>query len=120
MKKALGYHYLIEVHGADPEILKDLNQIELILNDAVVTSGATEVGRLFHEFHPWGISGVILIGESHFTIHTWPEHRYAAIDFFTCNPNLRIQAAYQQITKDLKATGSTMTEIERGINDESA
>ena len=114
-KKALGFHFLIELFDCDKITLKDVKSIESAMNNAIHISGATEVGRIFHEFSPHGISGVILISESHFSIHTWPEYAYAAVDLFTCNKKLNIEAAYQQLTTDLKAKRASIKKIDRGI-----
>jgi len=53
---------------------------------AAKESGATILGESFHQFSPQGVSGVIIIAESHLTVHTWPEHGYAGADIFTCAP----------------------------------
>lgn len=113
---ALGYHYLIELYQCDVEVLKNLKKIEIILNDAINIAGATKVNEIFHQFSPQGVSGVIVIKESHFSIHTWPEYGYAAVDFFTCNPKLKIQDAYQQIVREFNAKQASIVEIKRGVN----
>jgi S-adenosylmethionine decarboxylase len=113
---ALGYHYLIELYQCDVEVLKDLKGIQKILNAAIKTAGATKVNEIFHQFSPQGVSGVIVIAESHFSIHTWPEYGYAAVDFFTCNPKLKVQDAYQQIVGDFHAKKASIMEIKRGVD----
>lgn len=50
--------------------------------------GGTIVRSVFHQFSPWGVTGVVVITESHVTVHTWPEHGYAAVDVFSCSPRL--------------------------------
>ena len=113
--KALGFHYLIELHGCDPSLLQDSNYVEDALKKAIKISGATKIGEIFHRFSPQGISGVILISESHFSIHTWPEHRYAALDLFSCDESLEITQAYQYLVKKFNAQKSNIMEIKRGI-----
>ena len=54
------------------------------MTEAAKTAGATVVKTVFHHFSPHGISGVVVIAESHLAVHTWPEHGYASIDIFTC------------------------------------
>lgn len=58
--------------------------MKTILEATAITMGATIVTSTFHHFSPLGVSGVVIIMESHLTIHTWPEHHYAAVDIFTC------------------------------------
>ena len=113
--KSLGFHYLIELYNCDPHFLKDAKFLENLLRKAVKESGATEIGRVFHEFSPHGVSGVILISESHFSIHAWPENGYAAVDLFTCNESVDVQKAIGILKKNLGAKSSSIVEIKRGF-----
>ncbi len=114
---ALGFHYLIELTQCDPAFLQDADYVEKILKEAIVLSGATKVGEVFHRFSPHGVSGVILISESHFSIHTWPEYRYAAVDLFSCNEFLKIQDTYHFLVEKFQAQKSNIVEIKRGIKE---
>ena len=82
--KALGIHLLAELCDCDAVILDSVKDIETILVDAANESGATVLNHMFHKFFPQGVSGVVVIAESHIAIHTWPELNYAAVDVFTC------------------------------------
>ena len=82
--KALGRHILAEFFDCDNDILDDTEKIELIMKRAAIECGATIISSTFHEFNPHGVSGVVVIAESHLAIHTWPEYGYAAVDVFTC------------------------------------
>ncbi len=113
---ALGFHYLIELYECDRNLLTNSNFLEKLMRNSVKESGATEIGHVFHEFSPHGVSGVVLISESHFSVHTWPEHNYAAVDLFTCNPEVNIQYVYQKLKKELMAKKSSIVEIKRGID----
>ena len=86
--EALCEHTLIEFHGCDVELLKRVRGVRAALVAAVRVGHGTMVKAVFHEFNPWGVSGVVVITESHVTIHTWPEHGYAAVDIFSCSPRL--------------------------------
>ncbi len=79
-----GRHLLVEFHGCDRKILNDEKRISALLHRAVLAAKATPVGEVFHRFSPQGVSGVVVIEESHLSIHTWPEDGYAAVDFYTC------------------------------------
>lgn len=114
--KALGYHYLIELYECQSDTLKNADLIEDILRQAVKKSHSHEIGRIFHRFSPHGMSGVILISESHFSIHTWPEYNYAAVDFFTCTNENKISEAYSFLVKQLNSKRHSITEIKRGID----
>ena len=82
--RALGRHVLAEFYGCSPEILNDIVKIEKLMVDAALEAGAEVKEVIFHQFSPQGVSGVVVISESHLAIHTWPEFGYAAIDVFTC------------------------------------
>lgn len=84
MTNILGVHYLLELKDCDPHILDDLPEVKRIFLEAARRSQATIIDMTFRKFSPQGISGVVIISESHFAIHTWPEYRYAAVDIFTC------------------------------------
>ena len=87
--KTLGHHSLIELSGCDPERLKRVRGVREAMLEAARRANGTIVKAVFHAFSPWGVSGVVVIAESHLTIHTWPEHGYAAVDVFSCSPTLR-------------------------------
>ncbi|HEY5892614.1 MAG TPA: adenosylmethionine decarboxylase [Chthoniobacterales bacterium] len=84
----LGQHSLLDLHGCDPALLADQETVRLALLDAVRKSGGTIVTDFFHQFSPHGVSGVVVIAESHLAIHTWPERGFAAVDLFTCSATL--------------------------------
>ncbi|HLU86306.1 MAG TPA: polyamine aminopropyltransferase [Taishania sp.] len=81
---ALGNHILVEFMNCDPHVMNDVATIERDMVEAARKAGATVINSTFHHFSPWGVSGVVVIQESHLAIHTWPEYGYAAVDLFTC------------------------------------
>jgi len=80
----VGHHLLLEFSGCEAGMLNDVDRLERCLVDSCRAAGATVVKSAFHAFSPIGASGVVVIAESHVTVHTWPEHGYAALDIFTC------------------------------------
>lgn len=112
---ALGRHILAEIYGCDSEILNDRELIEKVMVDAALSSGAEIREVAFHKFSPMGVSGVVVISESHLTIHTWPELGYAAVDVFTCGDKINPWDACNYLTERLKASHITATEVKRGI-----
>ncbi len=115
MKKTLGTHILMEMFGCDPEMLKDKEKIENVMNESAVRSNAKIVKSFFHQFKPYGVSGVVVIEESHYTIHTWPEHSYAAIDFFYCSDEVIIEKAIEVLKNALRPSSFNLVEIKRGV-----
>lgn len=113
----LGRHILIELYNCDKEILNDNQLIEKHMNEAAKISKATIVKSCFHVFNPCGVSGAVIIQESHLTIHTWPEYGYAAVDLFTCGEQVDPWIAFDYLRQKLKATKSETTEVPRGVVD---
>ncbi len=79
-----GTHLLVEIQGAEPSALDDAERIEKLLIEAAIRAGARVVQAAFHRFQPEGVTGFLLLEESHLSIHTWPAQGYAAVDFYTC------------------------------------
>jgi S-adenosylmethionine decarboxylase len=96
---ALGRQLTIEYYDCKSTALLEKNRVENVLLMAAKDSGATIISSSFHEFKPQGISGVVIIAESHFTIHAWPEHDYAAVDIFTCGDNIDLEIAIDSMKK---------------------
>jgi S-adenosylmethionine decarboxylase len=116
---ALGRHLLLELKICNEEVLDDLNFLKECLNEAAIQCGATVVGESFYHFSPYGVSGVVNIAESHIAIHTWPEHRYAAVDVFTCGNNVDPEKAAKLIIERLEAQSHSLIELRRGIIEDS-
>lgn len=116
---ALGRHLLLELKICNEEVLDDLGFLKDCLNEAAIQSGATVVGESFYHFSPYGVSGVVNIAESHISIHTWPEHGYAAVDVFTCGDDVDPEKAARLITEMLGAKNHSLIELRRGIMEDS-
>lgn len=115
MTKALGKHVLIEFYGCSPETLTKTDYVEKAMVKAAKVSNARIVESLFHQFLPFGVSGVVVIEESHYTIHTWPEHGYAAIDLFTCSEDVMIEKAIQYLEDSFLPSRIERFEMDRGL-----
>jgi len=111
---SLGRHFLIEYHGCNPDTLDNVDLVRDIMVFAANESGATILNIYLHKFSPQGVSGVIVIAESHIAIHTWPEHGYAAVDIFTCGSNVDPWVAYKIMKDKLGSSESSTKEITRG------
>ena len=115
MAKALGRHVLAEIYDCSAEILNDVKAVEQIMVRAALAAGADIREVVFHMFSPQGVSGVVVISESHLAIHTWPEHRYAAVDVFTCGDTVDPWVSCNFIKREFSAQRMEAKEIERGI-----
>jgi S-adenosylmethionine decarboxylase len=112
---ALGRHILVELHDCDREALNNLGLIREVMLKAAIDCGAVILGESFHRFSPQGVSGVVVIAESHISIHTWPEYGYAAADVFTCGTSVNPEIAAQVLIEKLGSKNHTVTEIKRGV-----
>ena len=113
--KSLGKHILAEYKSCDVLILNDIQKIENLLLKAAVKAGAFVVGSSFHRFEPQGVSGVVIISESHLAIHTWPELGYAAVDIFTCGDDVTPKEAFEFLELSLKSKEASFKTIMRGV-----
>jgi len=112
---ALGRHLLLELKDCNREVLNDLDFLKDCLRDTAEKIGATVVNECYYQFTPHGISGVVIIAESHLCIHTWPEHNYAAVDIFTCGDSIKPEHAVKSLVERLGARDSSFIELRRGI-----
>jgi S-adenosylmethionine decarboxylase proenzyme len=113
--KALGRHLLCEYYDCDVAVLADADLVHGLMRDAAVRSGATIVAEVFHPFTPHGVSGVIVIAESHLAIHTWPEHGYAAVDLFTCGDTVDPWVAFEVLRSGFGAGSHSVLDLRRGM-----
>ena len=114
---ALGRHVLAELFGCTFGDLNDVKSVQEAMVSAALEAGAEVREVAFHKFSPQGVSGVVVISESHLAIHTWPELGYAAVDVFTCGDKVDPWEALEHIIKTLEAANYTASEMRRGIFD---
>ncbi len=113
--KALGKHILLELFQCDPKALNDMHGLEEVFVTAARKSNATVLKTAFHKFNPHGVSGVVIISESHLTVHTWPEHGYAAVDVFSCGDEMDVDKAVEFLAEKLLSKHVSSFEVRRGI-----
>lgn len=115
--KSLGTHLILELQGCPAHILDDPQTVRQVMIAAVEVSGATMIKPFFHQFAPQGVSGVVIISESHFSIHTWPEYGYAAVDVFTCGDEIDMEAAVEYLRQGFMADQIQKMVMSRGALD---
>jgi S-adenosylmethionine decarboxylase len=106
---------LLELWGCDERILDNPTTVSSLLRKAAKASRAQPVCSVCRHFDPEGVSGFMMVQESHFSIHTWPERGYAAVDAFTCGWRCDPMQAVDVFRRGLKAQSSEVREIERGV-----
>jgi len=115
---SLGSHLLVELFDCDQDSLKFEDRVGHAMREAAVQSKATVVAESFHEFQPFGVSGAVIIQESHYTIHTWPEHGYAAVDLFYCGGTVHVHKAIDSLQERFKPGRMKFLVVRRGIQSE--
>lgn len=110
---ALGRHYLIELWDADNLDRPDIGREAL--EETVRATGGTLLDTRVVPFPTGGYSCVCIIAESHVTIHTWPEHRYAGVDMFTCGSTMDFEAGLEILKKYFVPKSMQVIEVKRGI-----
>ena len=113
--EALGKHLLLELIDCDAALLNDVEYLRKVISDTARQIGATVIKDSFYQFTPQGVSGVLIIAESHISIHTWPEYGFAAVDVFTCGDVIDPKNAVKPFVEKLKATSSSYVEMKRGL-----
>lgn len=111
---ALGRHIIAELYNCDLEKINDVSFVEKGMLEAAEIAGATVINSTFHHFSPFGVSGVIVIQESHFSIHCWPEFGFASVDIYTCGDTVDPWKAYEYLKSKFCASHGSTMELNRG------
>jgi len=111
--KALGWHWLVDLYRCS-QLPTDPAVLEAILVLAAESAGATVIQSCFHEFSPYGLSGVVVIAESHLAAHTWPEHSAMCLDLFSCSDKIRAEIAIELIAEKIGAGSIEKRKVVRG------
>lgn len=112
--KSLGQQLIVELYGCDRTLLDDPSRLEQILTESIRRSGGTIIRPCFHQFSPHGVTGVVVIAESHVSIHTWPEFGYCALDVFTCGTQVQTDQIFEYVRSELQAQETSVMEVKRG------
>lgn len=113
----IGHHYIVEASGCDPKVIGNVEKVQQILVKSAEIAGASVWSISCSKFPPSGVSGVVVISESHISTHTWPEMGYAALDIYTCGTSVRPDKAVIYAVEAFGAETSHITEITRGIDE---
>ena len=111
---ALGRHIIADFLDANPTLLNDVVFVEETMVLAAEKAGATLINATFHHFAPFGVSGVVVIQESHLAIHTWPEYGFASVDIFTCGDSVDPWVSLNYLKQELEASQISALEMRRG------
>ena len=112
----VGKHLLLDLKECSQKPLDDLDFIRSVLSSVANEAGVPILGESFHQFHPQGVSGVVLVSGAHLCIHTWPEFSYAAIDIFTYGDQFQPEEAAKLLIEKLEAKDPSIVELKRGLD----
>ncbi|AZQ61610.1 adenosylmethionine decarboxylase [Flammeovirga pectinis] len=110
----LGKQLLGELYSCNHVALNNPEDVKVLMEEAAVKANATIVQSVFHHFSPHGVSGVVVIQESHFAIHTWPEHNFVSVDFYTCGSTAFPEKAMDYLVEVLQPASYDLKEVNRG------
>ncbi|MEM0127576.1 MAG: adenosylmethionine decarboxylase [Thermoplasmatales archaeon] len=113
---SIGIHLIGDLKGVSPSKISRISYVKDMMESAVKNSGLTKIRSYYHQFSPDGVSGVILLAESHLSFHTWPEYGFVALDIFTCGPTEHAEAAFEYILQKLSPISVEYRKVERGID----
>lgn len=113
MKNSLGTHITWDVYNCNPDSISFVPEIKQVLNDIVKELKLSKVNESFKQFEPIGATGFILLEESHVSIHTWPEHQFAAIDIFSCRA-FDANKIQKLLMQSFESNNVVIKQIERG------
>jgi len=111
----VGTHCILELHGCCPELLNDPDALVGAMRRAAEAAGATWLNHVAHRFEPQGVTALGLLAESHISVHTWPELRYAAADVFTCGSHTDPHLACSILAESLSAGTSQIRSVPRAM-----
>ncbi len=114
----LGHHAIADIYGIENDALDDIEKMKKTILDSCKKSNLHVVEFTFHKFEPYGLSGICVLEESHFAIHTWPEHNFASIDAFTCGDKMDPSLACQTVANKLGYTDLKIKTMDRGVFNE--
>ena len=112
--KILGRHIIAELYGVDKDLISKEEQVREIMDKVVKEAGIETVGGLYKQFNPHGVTGIVLISESHISIHTWPEYELVNLDIFTCGDSQQADKAFEAFLKYFKPKSYRHYILDRG------
>ncbi len=121
----LGHHYIAELWECPADVLNTPERLESIARGAAEYARVTVLSSQFHHFTPQGVTGLLLLSESHLSVHTWPEHGYCAMDLFTCgDPKAAREAILEAASRmgcgrlELQIVGRGEHQVARSVDTE--
>ena len=112
--KVLGKHIIAELYGVSGDLISREEKVREIMDKVVEEAKIEAVGSLYKQFNPHGVTGIVLISESHISIHTWPEYELVNLDIFTCGDPQQADKAFEAFLKYFKPKSYRHYILDRG------
>jgi S-adenosylmethionine decarboxylase len=112
--KVLGRHIIAELYGVSSDLISREEQVKEIMSKVIEEANIEAVGSLYKQFNPHGVTGIVLISESHISIHTWPEYELVNLDIFTCGDPEQADKAFEAFLKYFKPKSYRHYVLDRG------
>lgn len=110
----IGKHIIADLYGVSKELISDEGQIKDIIEKVIREAKLTKVGSVYRQFNPSGVTGIVLIGESHISVHTWPEYELVNLDIFTCGDVTKTEKAFKLLLSHFKPRSYRHVIVDRG------
>jgi len=110
----VGKHIIAELYGVPKELISYEREVRRIVEEVVREANLTKVASQYKQFEPYGVTGVVLISESHISLHTWPEHGLVNLDIFTCGDTRKTDRAFELFLEKFKPSSYRHYVLDRG------
>jgi S-adenosylmethionine decarboxylase len=114
MTMIVGKHIIAELYGVPKELILYEKSVREIVEEVVEKSGLTKVGSVYKQFSPHGVTGIVLVAESHVSLHTWPEYELVNLDIFTCGDAKAAEKAFELFLEKFKPRSYRHYVLDRG------
>ncbi len=114
MTMIVGKHIIAELYGVSSELISREEKVRQIVEEVVDEAGLTKVGSVYKQFNPHGVTGIVLISESHVSVHTWPEYELVNLDIFTCGDTSKAEKAFKLFLEKFKPKSYRHYVLDRG------
>jgi len=110
----IGRHIIAELYGVSKDLISKEEKVRQIMEEVVKEAELTKVGSVYKQFNPHGVTGIILIAESHISVHTWPEYELVNLDVFTCGDAEKAEKAFKLFLEKFKPKWYRHFVLDRG------
>lgn len=114
IKVNIGKHIVADLYGVKKELIAKKEEVMKVMESAIRFAGMKKIKSYYKQFKPWGVTGIVLVSESHVSIHTWPEYELVNLDIFSCGEKKKVEKAFKFFLKNFKPKDYKKIEIDRG------